>query len=244
MDWPAVDFAAAVASRICCRYPSVSVRSGSCSWDWKWTIRRGITWSFSEESGIGWLEGDGGEARGSLMAQPKVKHLLSSDYFSVGRTLIEACAPTYEQQQGKNKLLDGCLAAGLIGGAPWRLAAQMARVVDDGGNLHVLSIVTRGPTENPSSLLYLRGLDLPIVNSESLEECRAQWRRRSTTGSSARPLRRVPLDRSLPPQRSHGSITSPQTSDQGLVATSWSPTPHAVSLQFEITYNSRERLKV
>jgi TRAP-type uncharacterized transport system substrate-binding protein len=66
------------------------------------------------------------------------------------------------------------LAAGLIEGAPLRLASEMARVVDDGANLHVLPIVTRGPTENLNSLLYLRGIDLAIINSDSLEEYRIQ----------------------------------------------------------------------
>src|SRR5258708_10123392 len=67
------------------------------------------------------------------------------------------------------------LAAGLIEGAPLRLATEMARVVDDGDNLHVLPIVTRGPTENVNSLLYLRGIDLAIINSDSLEEYRVQF---------------------------------------------------------------------
>ena len=66
------------------------------------------------------------------------------------------------------------LAAGLIEGAPLRLASEMARVVDDGENLHVLPIVTRGPTENLNSLLYLRGVDLAIINSDSLDEYRIQ----------------------------------------------------------------------
>jgi TRAP-type uncharacterized transport system substrate-binding protein len=66
------------------------------------------------------------------------------------------------------------LAAGLVEGAPIRLASEMARVVDDGANLHVLPIVTRGPTENVNSLLYLRGVDLAIINSDSLEEYRIQ----------------------------------------------------------------------
>src|SRR4029450_5533267 len=66
------------------------------------------------------------------------------------------------------------LAAGLIEGAPLRLASEMARVVDDGENLHVLPIVTRGATENLNSLLYLRGVDLAIINSDSLEEYRIQ----------------------------------------------------------------------
>ena len=47
-------------------------------------------------------------------------------------------------------------------------------MVDDGENLHVLPIVTRGPTENVNSLLYLRGVDLAIINSDSLEEYRVQ----------------------------------------------------------------------
>src|SRR6476469_5488928 len=59
------------------------------------------------------------------------------------------------------------LAGGLLEGAPLRLAAEIARVVDDGPNLHVLPIVTRGDTENLNSLLYLRGVDTAIVNSAS-----------------------------------------------------------------------------
>jgi hypothetical protein len=48
------------------------------------------------------------------------------------------------------------LAGGLLEGAPIRLAAEIARVVDDGPNLHILPIVTRGATENLNSLLYTR----------------------------------------------------------------------------------------
>jgi TRAP-type uncharacterized transport system substrate-binding protein len=77
------------------------------------------------------------------------------------------------QQEKVNAWTVG-LAAGLIEGAPLRLASEMARVVDDGANLHVLPIVTRGPTENMNSLLYLRGVDLAIINSDSLEEYRIQ----------------------------------------------------------------------
>ena len=66
------------------------------------------------------------------------------------------------------------LAGGLLEGAPLRLAAEMARVVDDGPNLHLLPIVTRGATENLNSLLYLRGVDTAIINSDALEEYRIQ----------------------------------------------------------------------
>jgi TRAP-type uncharacterized transport system substrate-binding protein len=66
------------------------------------------------------------------------------------------------------------LAGGLLEGAPLRLAAEIARVVDDGPNLHVLPIVTRGATENMNSLLYLRGVDTAIVNSDALDEYKLQ----------------------------------------------------------------------
>jgi len=66
------------------------------------------------------------------------------------------------------------LAGGLIEGAPIRFAAEISRVVDDGDNLHVLPIVTRGPTENVNSLLYLHGIDAAIINSDALDEYKSQ----------------------------------------------------------------------
>jgi TRAP-type uncharacterized transport system substrate-binding protein len=83
--------------------------------------------------------------------------------------------PTYTEQQEKINAWTVGLAAGLIEGAPLRLAAEMARVVDDGDNLHVLPIVTRGPTENLNSLLYLRGVDLAIISADSLDEYKIQF---------------------------------------------------------------------
>ena len=66
------------------------------------------------------------------------------------------------------------LAGGLLEGAPIRLAAEIARVVDDGPNMRVIPIVTRGATENLNSLLYLRGVDRAIINSDALEEYKIQ----------------------------------------------------------------------
>lgn len=66
------------------------------------------------------------------------------------------------------------LAGGQLEGAPLRLASEIARVVDDGDNAHVLPIVTRGPTENVNSLLYLRGVDMAIINTDVIEEYKAQ----------------------------------------------------------------------
>src|SRR5450432_1141397 len=66
------------------------------------------------------------------------------------------------------------LAGGLLEGAPIHFATEIARVVNDGGAVHVLPIVTRGPTENVNDLLYLRGVDTAIINSDSLEEYKSQ----------------------------------------------------------------------
>jgi len=66
------------------------------------------------------------------------------------------------------------LAGGLLEGAPIRFATEIARVVDDGGSMHVFPIVTRGPTENVNDLLYLKGVDVAVINSDSLEEYKSQ----------------------------------------------------------------------
>jgi TRAP-type uncharacterized transport system substrate-binding protein len=82
-------------------------------------------------------------------------------------------APPQKPQLTMNAWTVG-LAGGLLEGAPIRLAAEIARVVDDGDNLHVLPVVTRGPTENVNSLLYLRGIDAAIINSDVLDEYKSQ----------------------------------------------------------------------
>ena len=66
------------------------------------------------------------------------------------------------------------LAGGLLEGAPIRLATEIARVVSDAGDIQVLPIVTRGPTENVNDLLYLKGVDAAIINSDALEEYKSQ----------------------------------------------------------------------
>jgi len=83
-------------------------------------------------------------------------------------------APSPEKPQERMNAWTVGLAGGLLEGAPIRLAAEIARVVDDGTNMLVLPIVTRGATENLNSLLYLRGVDMAIINSDALEEYKVQ----------------------------------------------------------------------
>jgi TRAP-type uncharacterized transport system substrate-binding protein len=75
------------------------------------------------------------------------------------------------------------LAAGRLEGAPLQFASELARVLDDGDNMRVLPIVTRGPFDNVYDLLYLRGVDAAIVYGDVLDHFKSKpefanaWRR-------------------------------------------------------------------
>jgi TRAP-type uncharacterized transport system substrate-binding protein len=100
-------------------------------------------------------------------------HAQTQDALVQGVRLFGRERPTQKPQAAMNAWTVG-VAGGLLEGAPLRLAAEIARVVDDGPNLHVLPVVTRGATENVNSLLYLRGIDAAIINSDALEEYKSQ----------------------------------------------------------------------
>jgi hypothetical protein len=46
--------------------------------------------------------------------------------------------------------------------------------VNEQDKLHVIPIVTLGATENVNSLLYLRGIDAAIINTDALDHYKAQ----------------------------------------------------------------------
>lgn len=64
------------------------------------------------------------------------------------------------------------LAAGQLEGAPLRFATELARAVDDGNNMRVLPVVTRGPFENVQDLIYLQGIDAAIIYGDVLDKFR------------------------------------------------------------------------
>lgn len=61
------------------------------------------------------------------------------------------------------------VAAGKLEGAPVHLVEEMSRVLDDGNDMQILPIITRGPSYNVHALLYLRGIDLAVVNGDVLD---------------------------------------------------------------------------
>lgn len=58
------------------------------------------------------------------------------------------------------------VAGGLLSGTYMRFADELAQVLDDGDNLRVLPIVTYGAASNLDDLLYLRGVDVAVTQSD------------------------------------------------------------------------------
>jgi TRAP-type uncharacterized transport system substrate-binding protein len=89
--------------------------------------------------------------------------------------------PKYIQQGGsdaaikerKNAWTVG-IAGGLIDGTYMRFADELAKVLDDGDNLRILPIVSYGAASNLDDLLYLRGVDLAVTQSDVFEYFRTE----------------------------------------------------------------------
>src|SRR6266446_8042589 len=61
------------------------------------------------------------------------------------------------------------LLTGTIGGTYVQFGADLASVVDDGGNLRVLPIIGRGSVQSVADILFLKGVDLGIVRADTLD---------------------------------------------------------------------------
>jgi TRAP-type uncharacterized transport system substrate-binding protein len=66
------------------------------------------------------------------------------------------------------------LAGGLFEGTFMRLAADMGRALDDGDNMRVIPMVSRGAATNLEDLLYVKGVDVAITQSDVFEFFRSQ----------------------------------------------------------------------
>jgi len=58
------------------------------------------------------------------------------------------------------------VAGGLIDGTYMRFADELAKVLDDGDNLRILPIVSYGAASNLEDLIYLRGVDVAVTQSD------------------------------------------------------------------------------
>src|SRR5215831_15724373 len=116
----------------------------------------------------------------SRSASWKHARVARGDGQSSGGPGKESSGPRKEQAragQALNERINAStigLAAGRIEGAPLQFAAELARVLDDGDNMRILPIVTRGAFDNVYDLLYLRGVDAAIVYGDVLDHFKSK----------------------------------------------------------------------
>ena len=81
--------------------------------------------------------------------------------------------PEATLRERKNQWTVG-LAGGLFEGTFMRFAEEIRKVLDDGDDMRVLPIVSRGSAGNLEDLLYLRGVDAAVTQVDIFEYFRSQ----------------------------------------------------------------------
>ena len=76
-------------------------------------------------------------------------------------------------KQRKNTWTVG-VVGGLIDGTYMRFADELGKVLDDGDNLRILPVVSYGAASNLDDLLYLRGVDVAVTQSDVFEYFRTE----------------------------------------------------------------------
>jgi len=100
--------------------------------------------------------------------------------FQVGTAPAQTIPPSLLQggtetaiKERKNGWTVG-IVGGLIDGTYMRFADELAKVLDDGDNLRIMPIVSYGAASNLEDLIYLRGVDLAITQSDVFEYFRTE----------------------------------------------------------------------
>jgi TRAP-type uncharacterized transport system substrate-binding protein len=78
-----------------------------------------------------------------------------------------------ELRNRKNMWVVG-VAGGLMSGTNMRFADEMAQVLDDGDNLRVIPMMTYGAASNLEDLMFVRGVDVAITQSDVFEYFKSQ----------------------------------------------------------------------
>ena len=84
------------------------------------------------------------------------------------------------------------VAGGILSGSYMTFAAELAQVLDDGNNLRILPIVTNGAASNLEDLLYLRGVDVVMTQTDVFEYFRTQ-RKTPNLGKRIHYIIRLPI---------------------------------------------------
>jgi TRAP-type uncharacterized transport system substrate-binding protein len=86
---------------------------------------------------------------------------------------IQQGGPDAEMRVRKNAWTVG-IAGGIVDGTFFRFAEDMRRLLDDGDEMRVMPIVTRGSASNIDDLLYVRGIDVAVTQSDVFEYFRTE----------------------------------------------------------------------
>src|SRR5215472_14592574 len=81
---------------------------------------------------------------------------------------MEDPGPEAELRERKNMWTVG-VAGGLFEGTFMRFAEEIRKVLDDGDEMRVLPISSRGVMTNLEDLLYLRGVDIAVTQADVFE---------------------------------------------------------------------------
>ena len=84
------------------------------------------------------------------------------------------------------------IAGGLLSGTYMRFVDEMASALNDGDNLRILPVVSYGAASNLDDLLYLRGIDAAVTQSDVFEYFRTQ-RKTANLDSRVQYIIRLPI---------------------------------------------------
>ena len=129
-------------------------------------MRRGLRWLCCLAGIAGLTAGDAGAQSSGDPSANRIQ--LAQAARTAPQPATREAANERNQRDRVNNWTLG-LAAGRTEGAPLQFAAELARVLDDGDNMRVVPMVTRGPFDNIFDLLYLRGVDAAIVYGDVLD---------------------------------------------------------------------------
>lgn len=111
-----------------------------------------------------------------------LSHALGVGPFDLGASPVQAQAIPKSIEEGgadaalknrKNNWTVG-VAGGQLSGSYMTFADELGQVLDDGDNLRIVPMVTYGAASNMDDLLYLRGVDIAVTQSDVFEYFRTQ----------------------------------------------------------------------
>lgn len=106
-------------------------------------------------------------------AQERRSRAGNTDNAAAGKARTDADASDLGARMNANAV---AVISGTPGGTYFRMASDMAFVLDDGDDLRVLPILGKGAGQNAYDIRFLRGVDLGFVRTDTLDQLRQDKR--------------------------------------------------------------------